>query len=81
MKDSRWSKKIDHWTPHGRRRRGRPQQTWRNQVTGLHEKQKHGRRYGRGQISWAFGSGWTTFVCIVSDNKNYYYKNYYIMGR
>ena len=26
---------------------------------GLHEKQKHGRRYDRGYISLAFGSGWT----------------------
>ena len=33
MEDSRWSKKIYQWTPHGRRRRGRPQQSWRNQVT------------------------------------------------
>ena len=27
MKDSRWPKKIYQWTPHGRRRRGRPQQS------------------------------------------------------
>ena len=26
MEDSRWAK----WTPHGRRRRGRPQQSWKN---------------------------------------------------
>ena len=26
-------KKIYQWTPHGRRRRGRPQQSWMNQVT------------------------------------------------
>ena len=25
---------------------------------GLHEKQKHGRRYGGGKTSLAFGSGW-----------------------
>jgi hypothetical protein len=31
--NSRWTKKICQWTPHGRRRRGRPQQTWKNQVT------------------------------------------------
>ena len=31
--DSRWTKKIYQWTPLGRRRRGRPQQTWKNQVT------------------------------------------------
>ena len=27
------SKAIDQWTTHGRRRRGRPQQAWKNQVT------------------------------------------------
>ena len=26
---------------------------------GLHEKQKHGRRYGRGWTCLGFGSGWT----------------------
>ena len=25
MEDSRWPKKIYQWTPHGRKRRGRPQ--------------------------------------------------------
>ena len=33
MEDSRWPKKIYQWTPHGRRRIGRPQLSWRNQVT------------------------------------------------
>ena len=33
MEDSHWPKKIYQWTPHGRRRRVRPQQSWRNQVT------------------------------------------------
>ena len=33
MEDSRWPKKIYQWTTHGRRRRGKPQQSWRNQVT------------------------------------------------
>ena len=33
MEDSRWPKKIYQWTSNGRRRRGRPQQSWRNQVT------------------------------------------------
>ena len=42
MEDSSWPKKIYQWTPHGRRRIGRLQQSWKNQVTD-HEKQKHGR--------------------------------------
>ena len=33
IKSSISPKKIYQWTPHGRRRRGRPQQSWRNQVT------------------------------------------------
>ena len=33
MEDSRCPKKIYQWTPHGRRRRGRPQKSWKNQVT------------------------------------------------
>ena len=33
MEYSRWPKKIYQWTPYGRRRRGRPQQSWTNQVT------------------------------------------------
>ena len=33
MEDGRWPKKICQWTPHGRRRTGRQQQSWRNQVT------------------------------------------------
>ena len=32
MEDSRWPKKIYQWTLQGRRRRGRPQLSWRNQV-------------------------------------------------
>ena len=31
---------------------------------GLNEKQKHGRRYGRGYTSLAFGSRWTVLGCI-----------------
>ena len=33
MEDSRWPKKIYQWTPHSRRRIGRPQKSWKNQVT------------------------------------------------
>jgi hypothetical protein len=33
MEEISWLKKIYKWTPHGRRRRGRPQQSWRAQVT------------------------------------------------
>ena len=33
MKDSPWPKMIYKWIPHGRSRRGRPQQSWKIQVT------------------------------------------------
>ena len=33
MEDSRRPKKIYQWTPHGKGISGRPQQSWRNQVT------------------------------------------------
>ena len=32
MEDSRWPKKIYQWTPHGSWKRGRPQQSWNNQL-------------------------------------------------
>ena len=35
MEDIRWPKKIYQWTPHGRRRRGRPQKSWKNYVMDL----------------------------------------------
>ena len=36
---------------------------------GLHEKQKHGRRYGRRYTCLVFGSGWMAFGCIDPNNK------------
>jgi hypothetical protein len=35
MQDSRRPKKIFHWTPYGRRKRGRSQQSWKNQMKGF----------------------------------------------
>ena len=32
MEVSRWPKKIYQWIPHGRRRRGRQQQSWKSHV-------------------------------------------------
>ena len=33
MEDTIWPNKIYQWTSHGRVRRGRPQQSWKNQMT------------------------------------------------
>ena len=56
MEDSRWPK-IYQWTPHGRRRRGE-EEMMEEPSDRLHEKQKHGRRYGRifGICEWLDGS-------------------------
>ena len=35
MNDSQWLKMIYQWTPDGRTRRGRSQQSWKNQVIDL----------------------------------------------
>ena len=32
MEDSHWPKKIYQWAPHGRGRRGRQKQSWKNQI-------------------------------------------------
>jgi hypothetical protein len=32
MSEERWTKTIWEWTPHGRRRRGRPRRTWSNNI-------------------------------------------------
>jgi hypothetical protein len=32
MSEERWPKKIWEWSPHGRRRRGRPLRTWSNNI-------------------------------------------------
>jgi hypothetical protein len=32
MSEERWPKKIWEWTPHGRRRRGRPRRTWSKNI-------------------------------------------------
>ena len=37
---------------------------------GLREKQKHGRRYGRGQTFLVFGNGQTVLGCIDSNNSS-----------
>ena len=34
MEGSPWPKKIYQWTPHGRRGR-RPEESWKNQATGV----------------------------------------------
>ena len=36
---------------------------------GLHEKQKHGRKYGRRYTSLAFWGGWTALDCTDPNKK------------
>ena len=58
MEANRWPKMIYLLSPQGRRRRGRPQQSWRNQVTGF-------MRSRNMEEDMAFGSGWTALGCII----------------
>ena len=72
MEDNRWPKKIYLWTPHGRRRRGRPQLSWRNQVTEFMK--SRGMEEDMAETSLAFGSGWTALGCLdpvyIFNNNN-----------
>ena len=56
MEDSHCPKMIYQWTPHGRRRRGRPQQSWKDQVTDFM------RSYGFGVWEW-MDSSWLYTRC------------------
>ena len=51
----KWKIVVGQWIPHGRRRRGRPEQSWKNQNDGFQENQKHGRRYGKCGHLWCLG--------------------------
>jgi hypothetical protein len=62
MEDSGWPKKIYQWTPQGRRRRGRSQQSWRNQVTDF--MRSSDMEEDIADISLVFGSGWTALGSI-----------------
>ena len=64
MEDSRWPKKIYQWTPHGRRTRGRPQQSWKNQVTDFSRTRNMEEYTAEDKTSLAFGSGWMALGCI-----------------
>ena len=67
-KISRWPKKIYQWTPHGRRRRRRPQQSWKNQVTDFMRSRQLEEDMAEDR-QLAFGSGWTALGCIDPNNK------------
>ena len=69
MEDSRRPKKIYQWTPHGRRRRGRPKQSWKNQTEFMRSRNME-EAMAEDKTSVAFGNGWTALGCIDSnDNK------------
>ena len=70
--DSCWPNKIKQWTPHGRRRRGRPQQSWKNQVTELMRSRNMEEDMAE-ETSLVFGSGWTALRCIDPYLFIYYY--------
>ena len=53
----------DDLPPHGRRRRGRPQKSWRNQGTDF-------MRSRNKEEDIAFGNGWTAPGCTDPNNNN-----------
>jgi hypothetical protein len=55
MEDSRWPKKIYQWTPHGRRRTVRPQQSWRNQVADFMKSRNMEEYMAKGRHLWCLG--------------------------
>jgi hypothetical protein len=64
MDDSRWPKKICQWTPHGGRRRGRPQQSFRNQVTDFMKNRNIEEAMAEDRHINIFGSECTALGCI-----------------
>jgi hypothetical protein len=54
MEDSRWTKEIFQWTPHDRRR-GRPQQSWRNQVTDFMKSRNMEEDMAKDRHLWPLG--------------------------
>ena len=55
MEDSRWPNKIYEWTPHGRRRRGRSQQLWKNQATDFMRSRNMEEDMAEDRHLWRFG--------------------------
>ena len=69
MENTRWPKKIYLWTSHGRRRRGRPQQSWQNQVNDFMRSRNMEEDMAEDKTCSAFGSGWMPLSCIYRNNK------------
>ena len=68
MEDSCWPK-IYQWTPHGRRRRGRPQQLWRNQVTDFMRSRNKEEDMAENWYIWLLGvDRWLLAVQILIRN-------------
>ena len=55
MEGSHWPKKIYQWTPHSRRRRGRPQQSWKNQVMDFLRSQNQEDDVAKDRYVWRLG--------------------------
>ena len=65
MEDSRWPKKIYQWTPHSRRRRGRLQQSWKNQVMDFMRSRNLEEDMTVDRYLMAFGSGWRLLAALI----------------
>ena len=60
---SRWPK-IYQWTPHGRRRRERPQRSWKNQVTDFMRSRNMEECIAEDRYIWRLGVDGQLFGCL-----------------
>ena len=82
MEDSRWPNKIYQCTPQGRRRRARPQESWKNQVTDYMRSRNLEEDTAEDRRLWPFGMDRGLLaieILIINENcilcKNYFFKN------
>ena len=69
MEDTRRIKEIYPWTPHSRRRRGRPQQSWKNQVMEFMRSRNMEEDMTVDRHLWHLGVDGMVLGCIDPNNK------------
>ena len=65
MEDSRWPNNIYQWPPHGRTRRGRPQQSWKSKATDFMRSRNMEEDMPEDRHLWRLGVD----DCIHSNNR------------
>ena len=62
-------RRIYRWTPRDRKRRGRPQKSWKNQVTHFMRSRKMEEYMAEDRHLFPFGIEWTAFGFIDLNDK------------